>query len=823
MVPALKDLTTRHIFTPDEIRAIVTRRRKSEYLLQRRGGGNTSGGGSGKNGVTKSDYLKYIEEEILLERLRKLRKEKVLREMRRRREKQGRKESEDDDGSNDDGDTRKRAAAYKTSGPGDSHIVQHIHFLYQRLLKKFHYDLDICFNYIQFCKDFKSFGQLGRVYAEALQRHPREEGLWIEAAGFEFFGMLDAQDGDGRGRNGEEDDYDEQTRIVGSSIQNARVLMQRGLRINGSTSKELWIQYFALELHYVQKLRGRKEILELGLKANTAAGESGDEETDSDSTDGNDEESESRKNEGENTGMGNDGRKRRAKITNTMLLPSNVIYKNAIKAIPSNVSFRLGFIEICRLFPQTKCLENYILETIERDFGEDVEAWVARISYAQEEMKRKSRAGKTMSKMGSIGFLAKIDSNGTRESGESNTDDRPSKKARVEEKKDPDPALSLLHEALEAVPTAKMYLECTRFLRIRIRLLREYSPDGNNNTHQDDDDDDEDGQNDTSFLLYEDEDAESAARRHALLLERLYANAKDKSLSSPSLTLDQVDYLLDNGKPTEAEFLLSQTLSDSNTTKNHVHLWLKWAELSERMISAGMSPSLPPVVILRRAFKHTPIHEREAHLLFLTNLMKSLMLRSSSSEREAAEKENELKGLFQQLLLLSRGSMYAIDDPTKTKSKEGDSIDEGNESGEKVNLAEVFLSYLQYNIIQSEKSNKNNDMDDSIRSIYSGVLFHSSYGKSCKGKDESEVTAMKSFFDACLRYELVSSSTSKIAKKRVGADKKKKRATRQANNDRICKLYEAAISFFRGGGGGGFWRVAVDGYQRGLQNFKCGM
>ncbi len=770
--------------------------------------------------MTKSDYLKYIEEEILLERLRKLRKEKVLREMRRRRENQGRNEGEDEDDSDEDGNRKKMVAAYKTSGPGDSHIVQHIHFLYQRLLKKFHYDLDICFNYIQFCKDFKSFVQLGRVYAEALQKHPREEGLWIEAAGFEFFGMLDDQNGGGGGRKDEEDEYDEHTRIVGSSIQNARVLMQRGLRINGSTSQELWIQYFALELHYVQKLRGRKEILELGLKPNTEARERGDEETDSDRAVSDDEESASIENEGENTGMANRGKKRRTKITNTMLLPSHIIYKNAIKAIPNNVSFRLRFIEICRMFPQTKCLENIVLETIERDFGEDVEAWVARIAYAQEEMKRRKRAGKASSKTDSVGFLKMIVGNENRETG---TDDRPAKKARVEKKIDPDPALSLLHQALEAVPTARMYLECIRFLRIRIQLLRDYSPDVNNSTHQDDDDDDEDGQNDASFLLNGDEDADSAARRHTLLLERLYANAKDKNISSPSLTLDQVDYLLDTGKPSEAESLLSKTLSGTNTTKNHVHLWLKWAELSQQMISAGISPSLPPLVILRRAFRHTPIYEREAHLLFLTNLMKTLMLRSSKTERESAEKENELKGLFQQLLLLSRGSIYAIDDPKKTKSTECDNIDEEAECGENVNLAEIFLSYLQYTILQSEKSTNKKDKDDAIRSIYSGVLFHSSYGKSCRGKGESEVTAMKSFFDACLKYELVSSSTSKVAKKSGGADKKERMTMKRANNDRICKLYEAAISFFRGGGSGGFWRVVVDEYQRGLQDFKCGI
>ena len=71
MVPHLKDLQDRSIFTPTEITSIVERRRKSEYLLHRR------------NSARKSDYLRYIEDEIMLEKLRKLRKEKVLLEMRR--------------------------------------------------------------------------------------------------------------------------------------------------------------------------------------------------------------------------------------------------------------------------------------------------------------------------------------------------------------------------------------------------------------------------------------------------------------------------------------------------------------------------------------------------------------------------------------------------------------------------------------------------------------------------------------------------------------------------------------------------------------------
>ena len=166
------------------------------------------------------------------------------------------------------GQHNKAAAAYKTSGPGDSHIISHIHFLYQRTLRKFHYPIDILLNYVEFAKSVKSFQMLSRIYAEGIQHHPRTVGLWIEASNFEYFGYV-AQDIDNQkttgGVQGGEDGVS--TKIVGSSINNARVLMQRGLRIN-SNSEELWLQYFTLELHYVQKLRGRKEILELGKLLN---------------------------------------------------------------------------------------------------------------------------------------------------------------------------------------------------------------------------------------------------------------------------------------------------------------------------------------------------------------------------------------------------------------------------------------------------------------------------------------------------------------------------------------------------------------------------
>ena len=148
----------------EEIHQIVTRRRSSEYLLQ-------------KLSVSRSDYLRYIEQEILLEKLRKLRKQKVLQEWREKLRRGDVSDSEDEDSASNN-----RKHAYQTSGPGDAHIVSNIHFIYQRLLKKFHYPIDVILNYAEFAKEQKSFSVMSRVYAEGLQRHPREEGLWIQVS-----------------------------------------------------------------------------------------------------------------------------------------------------------------------------------------------------------------------------------------------------------------------------------------------------------------------------------------------------------------------------------------------------------------------------------------------------------------------------------------------------------------------------------------------------------------------------------------------------------------------------------------------------------------
>eukprot|EP00985_Skeletonema_marinoi_P022360 scaffold14274_cov215-Skeletonema_marinoi.AAC.12 len=705
MVAPLKDLRDRGIFTQEEIHSIVQRRRSSEMTLQRR------------SGVRKSDYLRYIEEEVLLERLRKLRKQKVLLEMRNKKREAQENDQEEED---DEEPGRRKKHAYQTSGPGDAHIVSHLHFIYQRTLKKFKYPIDVVLNYAQFARDFKSFHMMSRIYAEGLQHHPREEGLWIEAASFEFFGYV-AQDYENGPQIG-----GETSTVMGSSIQNARVLMQRGLRINGKNSQELWLQYFALELHYVQKLRGRREILELGLNKDGLPLE--------DESEGSDEE--------------NDQGKRGVQLPSTLLLPSQIIFKNAIKAIPGNIEFRLRFVETCRMFPQTEQLEQYVMDSVTEDFGESVEGWVARISYADEGCKQ--RASKRGTGNEDVGFLS-VDNE--------EDEGRPTKKAR----KEGDPALALIDEALEAVPTPPMYLECARFLRMRIKTLLEGR------------DEDE-----IKYLLQPSENSVEAAQRHAEILDGIYLSANENKVSSTSLTLDNADFLLSIGLPAKAEQVLAAA---SRADIVDASLQLRWSQVSQRMEAAGMKPSSSSVSILRRALRNIPMHNRASYLMVLTELMNQIMITGPPSKPV----DEELKALFQKMLLVAQGSEFSA----RSESKNEETDDEEQ------NLAAVFLSYFRYTVLNNTSAS---------RSIYTSVLYHSNYGKKCSEMSAVEIQSMKLFYDACIQFEMTNKpSTSK---------------EKNLHKRQLCKLYESAVSCFSSAQSDSRWRKVVDGYRKQLQREK---
>ena len=380
MVPPLKDLMDRQIFSPTEVHAIVERRRESEYLLRRRV-------------ARKADFLRYIEAEELLEELRKLRTQQKERDHRRSVNNNNNEEEEDDNEAKEKNTKIKRQ---QEKHIGDVHILQLIHLLFARAIRKFRSDLSLHLLHVDACKRHLSWTKLSRVYAEALQIFPSQEGLWIEAASYEFF--------DGPRK----------------SIRNARILMQRGVRKLARTSQNLWVEYFSLELHYAQTLRGRRQILLHGGRDGDGTG--GDQGSESEQKDEN----------------------HNAEVSDYKI--ATIVYKNAIQSIPDSIEFRLRFLDTCRKFPDTQALMNMIQEQVQRDFGsQKPDAWIARAIYQAEQ---------TETVMVPKDKAIPDDPEEPHET----KSKRPTKKARTKDR-----VVAVLEEGMEAIDTYEMKLHAFRF------------------------------------------------------------------------------------------------------------------------------------------------------------------------------------------------------------------------------------------------------------------------------------------------------------------------------------------------------------------------
>lgn len=195
MVPELEDLENRGYFNKAEIRQIVQKRQDFEYSLRRRA-------------ALKADFLRCIDYEMALERLRQLR--------------------------------RKERTISGPSTLADHCIVRRIHFIYERMLRKFRGDLSLWSRWLAFCQKTKSTRQTSKVLTRALQLHPLSPALWTYAASWEF-------------------------ETNGNAVA-ARALMQRGLRMCKDATA-LWHEYFRMELLYAARLVARRQVLGLTLGA----------------------------------------------------------------------------------------------------------------------------------------------------------------------------------------------------------------------------------------------------------------------------------------------------------------------------------------------------------------------------------------------------------------------------------------------------------------------------------------------------------------------------------------------------------------------------
>jgi U3 small nucleolar RNA-associated protein 6 len=191
MIPELEALEHSGYFSKAELKSIVSQRQQFEYALKRKA-------------VIKRDYLKYIEYECKLDRLRILRKKEKKIE-------------------------GKESIA-------SSCFIRRVHFIFERALRKFKGDLSLWKAWVDYCRESGSGRQASKVLARAVQLHPTCSALWVQAAAWEF-------------------DHN-------ANAAAARALMQRGLRIC-KNSPELWHEYFRMELLYCLRLRERRVVLGL--------------------------------------------------------------------------------------------------------------------------------------------------------------------------------------------------------------------------------------------------------------------------------------------------------------------------------------------------------------------------------------------------------------------------------------------------------------------------------------------------------------------------------------------------------------------------------
>lgn len=519
MVPALRDLLSKGIFSETEIRSIVKRRRQYEYLLRRRQ-------------ARKADYFRYIDDEVKLERLRSLRNRKLL----------ARKAFEESEHRK--GRTVESRAKEAGSSNGDASIVQHIHFIYSRAIRKWRDDVSLHLEHARFAKKAKSFKQLSRIYTEALQVHPRNITLWIEAASYEYFG---SSEGDG----GRPDS------AAAGSVANARVLLQRGLRVN-PRSKDIWLQYFALEFHYIQKLRGRREILKLGLNKKSPA----------------------------ETAAGGDD------VESSATIPF-VVYNNAIKSIgDDDIEFRLRFVDLCHMFPETEAIKAHIMATVKRDFADKPEGWIARAEYVAE--------NRTIRGQDSVGFLSRTD----------NSDEVSVNGLTATH--------HILNEATDSIKSVTMYLKAIHFVK---------------------------------HLL--DIDAEHASH-HAIFLGRLFEKAEDARVSSPALVLEYAEYHVYTGNADKSATLLREAIDNDKECSKCAKIWIMYANLIHRVGVSATSTSdltkdalrsfaihehgyMEVIIFLFKQMVTLPTdklegHKRKTQQADIAELFERILLLSSSSQ-----------------------------------------------------------------------------------------------------------------------------------------------------------------------------------------------
>lgn len=194
-IPELDDLVDKNLFTKNEISKIMKKRTDFEHRLNSRGS-------------STNDYMKYIDYENNVEKLRKKRVKRILQ-------------------------------TSKTNSISDWSIQQRIMFIYQRGTNKFPQDLKLWAMYLNYLKtrgSDTSYKKIHAVYNQLLKLHPTNVDIWISCAKYEY--------------------------EVHANFKSCRTLFQNGLRFNPDSAK-LWYEYVKFELNFITKLLNRRKVMGL--------------------------------------------------------------------------------------------------------------------------------------------------------------------------------------------------------------------------------------------------------------------------------------------------------------------------------------------------------------------------------------------------------------------------------------------------------------------------------------------------------------------------------------------------------------------------------
>ena len=822
MVAPLLDLWQRGFLTQTEIHAVVNRRRNSEYTLQKR-----RRGGNGGGGCQPADYLQYIQDEIQLARLLSLRWKRKQRENPHDAAAAAAAAAYASSSSSNHNNDTNNSSNKQSLASADKHVVQHIHFLWKRCLRKFRSHQELYRQYADFLKQQQKQQSsqqqqqqqpsrlLSQLYTTCLQLFPQEPAWWMEAASHEYKHMNVDHSHKSDNNNHNSPNTKTTTTSTGSStsssLPNARILLQRGLRIH-SGCMEMWLHAFGLELQHavaIQKQQQQWSLLGLN-KRTTTTGRKDDN---------------SNNNKDDTTNSSDDPFKL-----------ARLVYDNAVQALGSNKKsshsntettttasgtnvFGCHCWDLCQRQLQQQqhqqlagrsaaivALQEYILESIlhqqqqqQQNENDAVGAWIAVAKCRMMMMMMptttttKTTIEKKNQQIMTGGLLLALNDDSSVAAQEKeeaiNHEGPPQKKRRgtttttrddVDNKNnnkeitatcclEQDQVLVLMRKATQTIPTAEMYLQAIRLL-LFYRDSMMIHKDDSTTTAKDNTDDGEEANDDNAPIVI---------KACSKLVEKLFQEAAHLKDYSEPLLLEHVNYLLEKGKLQAAISRLERFATTTTATRHEsasAAVWMQWASLvweqhnpSSKKSKRKQQQQERAIRILRQGLERTSMSEPDYMVLLLQQLGAYLALKKDNKTLQ--EQQQAIWAIFERVLLLAPGY----------KGQQPKNIQEpvfGVQS-----VADACLQYLSQTVSRNDRA--------AVRKIYEAVLFRSSLTDSITSEDDA--LCYRAFIDACIEFEKDQASHNKAVK-----------------DDRLLRLFNIAIKIFKGTSHGEEYRERRD-------------